>query len=925
MKGLTMHRESFLQLAFASLVTFASAPVLAQTAMGEIEGRPAPVSRRQCVGGANVGGLCNGNGDCPGSSCQTTNIFNLSVAVRFNATAAQLTTIQNAFTAASQILLDITDGQAQFGQVTILNNSTGNRGIFWITTAGGCATDTGSWGAYSGSNVTVSFAALSGANGPSCITHEFVHLAFDARDEYEARAAGCGGLTGAAQCPDSAQGPNSAAQGACLMECCGRVGTELCWGQAAGDNLAAGNHDATDITEQSRCRSNRSCWAQLGWSWPNTFQVPAGAPDPGTAGVAHTPLVFLQPAATARLVLVVDRSGSMSSESPTRLERLRTAALDIVDIAENGVELGVVSFSATATDDVALAALGANRTAYTTAINGLAASGATNIGDGLQHARTMIMGAGGVTASTAIILMTDGRNNRPSGNAQPDLQQKINQLLADGIPVFVTCTGDDLGLDSQCAEIAAGTNGTYVDSAEAALLPDRFVSFYEQVVGRHPVAVAAGRVTEGGGQPHQVLVEKGARVVTFVAQWRLAQVKAELILTDPKGKTYRGLPMTLGRFLRVKAPVPGTWTLRLTNASGTPGGDVFSLRTFIENPRANLAASLQRKVIQPGEAFHVCARPIYEGPLVGVKVSGTVDTPGGTSVAIDLRDDGQPASGDEIADDGTYCAMFKNTSVRGAYTFRLAGVANAVQPADHPHKGVAFVPYKPVDFWRWTDVSGTVDDSVLDHDHFKLYRVKGRAEPRKVRLIDTFGRSETALGPPLTLGTPVGKNGEEIIDRGAHLECYAADDRSLKPAAPASVEVRNQFGVERLAVGPARALCVPTWKNQEPSTLKLDHFKCYLAKAERVEERQVTLKDQFAKTRTAVFDPILICNPAQKNDELPVDRRTHLTCYRIRDQLGQEAYAGKEVATQNQFGRERLTLVRAELLCVPSTLERSAP
>jgi hypothetical protein len=89
------------------------------------------------------------------------------------------------------------------------------------------------------------------------------------------------------------------------------------------------------------------------------------------------------------------------------------------------------------------------------------------------------------------------------------------------------------------------------------------------------------------------------------------------------------------------------------------------------------------------------------------------------------------------------------------------------------------------------------------------------------------------------------------------------------------VEVRNQFGVERLTVGPpARAVCVPTRKNQEPSTLKLDHFKCYSAKAERVEERQVTLKDQFAETRTSVFDPTLMCNPAQKNDETPVDRRT---------------------------------------------------
>ena len=109
--------------------------VVAQSAMGEIEGRPAPVSRRQCIGGSNAGSLCNQNSDCPGSSCQPTNIFNVTVAVRFNASVAQLVQIQNAFSGASQVLFDATDGQAQFGQVSIFNNSTGSNGHFWITAA----------------------------------------------------------------------------------------------------------------------------------------------------------------------------------------------------------------------------------------------------------------------------------------------------------------------------------------------------------------------------------------------------------------------------------------------------------------------------------------------------------------------------------------------------------------------------------------------------------------------------------------------------------------------------------------------------------------------------------------------------------------------------------------------------------------------
>ena len=88
--------------------------------------------------------------------------------------------------------------------------------------------------------------------------------------------------------------------------------------------------------------------------------------------------------------------------------------------------------------DVAVAALGNNRATWNTAISGLGTSGWTNIGDGLQKAKDMIVAAGGVTANTYIVLMTDGLNNRPSpqASADADLQAKINDLLASGIPLF---------------------------------------------------------------------------------------------------------------------------------------------------------------------------------------------------------------------------------------------------------------------------------------------------------------------------------------------------------------------------------------------------------------------------------------------------------------------------------------------------------
>ena len=79
----------------------------------------------------------------------------------------------------------------------------------------------------------------------------------------------------------------------------------------------------------------------------------------------------------------------------------------------------------------------------------------------------------------------DGLNNQPEpqATADLDLQTKISDLLADGIPVYATCTGSDRGPDPQCAEIAIGTGGHYVDSDSAARLPEVLVGFHERIAG----------------------------------------------------------------------------------------------------------------------------------------------------------------------------------------------------------------------------------------------------------------------------------------------------------------------------------------------------------------------------------------------------------------------------------------------------------
>ncbi|MBP7616735.1 MAG: hypothetical protein KA756_13860, partial [Steroidobacteraceae bacterium] len=333
------HAVAALLLVVATQLSAPTWATHAATVNGEIEGRPAPVFRRICLAGTSAGAYCKEDAECPGSSCAERNVFNITVAVRFNASAAQLTAIQTLLTATSAVLLDVTDGQAEIGTATIHNNAISTAQADLVIHP---ATNDTWWKANSGHYRTGGYMEVSinyvddPANQGAVLAHEFSHLVFDARDEYESRPAGCVDPTSAANCPLPASGEPSG-----LMD---GNGTELCWGQgdpADPTDLSGGNHDPSNVTEQSSCRSNRSVWDQLVWAWPSTFLKPVGAPDPGTNGAVANPPDFIVTNDDVRVVLVLDESGSMDLESPSRIERLRVAAGDFIATAENDTEVGI--------------------------------------------------------------------------------------------------------------------------------------------------------------------------------------------------------------------------------------------------------------------------------------------------------------------------------------------------------------------------------------------------------------------------------------------------------------------------------------------------------------------------------------------------------------------------------------------------------
>lgn len=100
------------------------------------------------------------------------------------------------------------------------------------------------------------------------------------------------------------------------------------------------------------------------------------------------------------------------------------------------------------------------------------------------------------------------------------------------------------------------------------------------------------------------------------------------------------------------------------------------------------------------------------------------------------------------------------------------------------------------------------------------------------------------------------------------------------------------------------------------------HFECYDAEiGEEFEFRAVKLVDQFAKATEKLGVITRICTPVSKNGEKIPNPKLHLVCYEILE--GHEVF--ETVETTNQFDTQKMKVLRARELCVPSLKKHLEP
>lgn len=165
----------------------------------------------------------------------------------------------------------------------------------------------------------------------------------------------------------------------------------------------------------------------------------------------------------ADVMLVLDRSGSISS---TELSELKTAAKVFVDsmvLTLAGIHAGESSFATTGTLDEHLTHIGQD---VKDAIDALVSGGFTNLAQGIDLAKTELDNPGDghdradITSPDFMVIITDGHPNRPlpSGTADDVAATSADNARASDIEIFVVGVGSDVNqtyLETEIADDAA--------------------------------------------------------------------------------------------------------------------------------------------------------------------------------------------------------------------------------------------------------------------------------------------------------------------------------------------------------------------------------------------------------------------------------------------------------------------------------------
>ena len=293
------------------------------------------------------------------------------------------------------------------------------------------------------------------------------------------------------------------------------------------------------------------------------------------------------PPVTRDVMLVFDRSGSMSSDDGTgraKIDAARDAASLFIALVKAGTgnRLGLVSFSTTSNLDFAIANVtGATENTLigppphsSGLVGALTPGGLTTIGGGLTTARDQFPSPG--ANPRAILLLTDGLQNTPPMIA--------DVAGLDGLQIHAIGLGSESNLDGGLLTSLATSHGGLYFRAGGGLALEKFFSaafgnIFETGILFDPEFDLPANQPAGTPIPFRVC---GEETITAVAGWDHLDATLLLEVTTPAGAVITspipGVQIGAGRtwtFLRIQLPIGGErnglWKVNVVRPGG--GGE----------------------------------------------------------------------------------------------------------------------------------------------------------------------------------------------------------------------------------------------------------------------------------------------------------------------------------------------------------------
>jgi Ca-activated chloride channel family protein len=177
------------------------------------------------------------------------------------------------------------------------------------------------------------------------------------------------------------------------------------------------------------------------------------------------------------IYLVVDVSGSMAgAKLADAQEALRIFVAQIQNADER---VGLIAFSSDVDEAVPLTRLGTGRDTLNGAIDTLTASGGTALLDGIDSAATKLQDLNDAERINAIVVMTDGQENRSRASLRA-VTARLQRTQGTDTPIVVFCIAYGRDADMEMLEAISNATGGFTQRGELETIRElyRTLSMY---------------------------------------------------------------------------------------------------------------------------------------------------------------------------------------------------------------------------------------------------------------------------------------------------------------------------------------------------------------------------------------------------------------------------------------------------------------